>query len=135
LKYWEFEPQIKENEKSKHQAQGSDNNSDRTRVNPDSNGGSYSKNSKKSWRFRSIIGMKGKQKEKQQQPPRTLQREESEEKPNTKPVKKMPVCFCPLMPFVFLTLPQVIFFDEAHKLYVCPFCSLSAYSDFLQGQH
>ncbi|THU84391.1 hypothetical protein K435DRAFT_870311 [Dendrothele bispora CBS 962.96] len=140
LKYWEFEPRTEDEDKDKssksrshHHPQGtSDSNSDRTRVNLENNlhnghiVNSNEKLSKKSstWRFRSLLGMKGKHKKgqgqqqheqqqqqqqpqqqpqqpQQQQPPRTLQRDGSEEeRRETRPVKKMPV----------------IFFDEAHKL-------------------
>jgi hypothetical protein len=103
LKYWEFQPFDDSNSNSgKHpRRQDSDATSDRTRVDPGSNGATAP--SKSRWGF--PIRKRGKDKAaRASHAARTSQAEGAalKEKENTKPPKKVPV----------------IFFDEAHKLRV-----------------
>jgi hypothetical protein len=107
LKYWGFQPfednmdSNNGNDGKRPRRQDSDTTSDKTHVEPGSNGATSS--SKSRWGFR--IRNKGKGKTpRPSQAARTSQAEEEalKEKENIKPPKKMPV----------------IFFDEAHKLWV-----------------
>jgi hypothetical protein len=89
LRYWEFQPADDESSSSFSKRRQSSDSSVHTRVDPDSPT-SPSKRKARWWRF------KGKDKEK------PTQIEEPKDKEKVKPKKKMPV----------------LFFDEAHKLYV-----------------
>lgn len=101
LKYWEFEPEMEGDNsggKSKHDRDAS---SERTHVE------AHAQPPKSHFRWPSF----GKRRRQnggaalgiRSQDPNTEQKEDSEKPKKEKPIKKMPV----------------IFFDEAHKLYVC----------------